>query len=84
MTVDCHPTNDGLSTIVLTPKVIGRFLLLVFLQFLLLWILWTMCHLLLLIKIKKMPCTCNNGGFAIDLKHILEQHVQKRVAQVQK
>jgi hypothetical protein len=36
MTIDCHPRNDGLSTIVLTLGVIGGFLLLVFLQFLLL------------------------------------------------
>jgi hypothetical protein len=31
MTIDCHPMNDGLSTIVLTLGVINGFLLLVFL-----------------------------------------------------
>ncbi len=34
MTIDCHPTNDGLSIIVLTPRIIGGFLLLVLLELL--------------------------------------------------
>jgi len=34
MTIDCHPMNDGLSIIVLTPRIIGGFLLLVFLELL--------------------------------------------------